>query len=50
MKVDKITFKENQAWITIRSEEGEYLGVWHTSNPELVKAIRDKMPKKITLE
>ena len=26
MKIDKITFKNEQAWMTIKSEDGEYLG------------------------
>ena len=47
MKIDKITFKNNQAWIVIKSEEGEYLGTWHVVNPNFVIALQKEMPKKL---
>lgn len=50
MKVDKITFKNNQAWITVRADDGIYLGVWHVTNPAFVNAIRESDPKEIVLE
>ena len=50
MKVDKITFKDEQAWIVIRSEEGDYLGTWHTTHPNFVKLLREQNPKKIKFE
>ncbi len=50
MKIDKITFKNEQAWMTIKSEEGEYIGTWHIVNIDFVKTLRDNMPDKIILE
>jgi hypothetical protein len=48
MKIDKITFKNNQVWITIYSENGiDYLGTWHSTNLEFVEAIRKLMPSKL---
>lgn len=47
MIIDKITFKDNQAWIVIRSENGDYLGTWHTTNSNFVEALRKENPKFI---
>jgi hypothetical protein len=50
MIIDKITFKDNQAWIVIKTKEGEYLGTWHVVNPAFVEAIRKEMPKVINFK
>ena len=50
MNIDKITFKNNQAWLVIRSEGGEYLGTWHVTQPEFVNALRESDPKKMMIE
>jgi len=50
MKIDKITFKNEQAWVVIRSEEDEYLGTWHIVHRPFVKALREEMPEKIKFE
>ena len=49
MKIDKITFKNNEAWIVLRSDDGEnrYLGTWHTQDEALVKWLREKNPLKL---
>jgi len=47
MKIDKITFKDNQAWVTIRNHNNDYLGTWHIVNPDFVEYIRETMPKEI---
>jgi len=47
MKIDKITFKNHQAWIAICSEDGEYLGTWHVINPEFVGVLRNENPKSM---
>ena len=49
MKIDKITFKESQAWIVIKSDDGDYLGTWHSANPEFVNAIRKENPTIIRI-
>ncbi len=50
MRIDKITFKNNQVWIVIKSVTGTYLGTWHIVNPEFVEYIRQKNPKEIHFE
>jgi hypothetical protein len=47
MKIDKITFKNNKAWLAIYSKDGEYLGTWHVVNPEFVVALQNQHPKNI---
>jgi hypothetical protein len=48
--IDRITFKDNQAWIVIRSPDGTYLGTWHAMNSAFVEALRKEMPKVINFE
>lgn len=50
MKIDKITFKENQAWLVIRSKDNVYLGTWHTTDPEFVNALRKENPTEIIIK
>ena len=45
MKIDKITFKNEQAWVVIRSNNDEYLGTWHVVNGDFVKLLMKEMPK-----
>lgn len=47
MQIDKITFKTDQAWLTIRSEEGQYLGCWNCQCKPFVEALHKEMPKKV---
>ena len=47
MKIDKITFKNNTAWLAICSENGEYLGTWHVINPEFVGVLQSQYPKNM---
>lgn len=46
MKIDKITFKNNQAWVTIY-KDGVYLGTWHIIEPSLVDWLRQNNPGKL---
>ncbi len=47
MKIDKITFKNNQAWLVIKDNDGDYLGTWHVVNSDMVDVIKHIMPKEI---
>ena len=47
MKIDKITFKDNKAWLAVCSDDGQYLGTWHVVNPEFVQVLRNEHPKNI---
>ena len=49
MKIDKVTFKNNQAWLAIRNDDGEYIGTFHVVNPELVKLIKLDLPEELEL-
>ncbi len=40
MEIDKISFKNDQAWIVIKSENGSYLGTWHVVDKALVENLR----------
>ncbi len=50
MKIDKVTFKNKQAWLVIRDENGEYFGTWHIVNLAFVEALRKEMPTKLKFE
>jgi len=50
MKIDKITFKNNQAWIVIRSKNEDYLGTWHCVHPRFVDLLQKDMPKEISFD
>lgn len=47
MKIKKITFANEQAWIVIESEDGEYIGTWHCIHPKFVELLRKEMPEGI---
>ena len=47
MKIDKISIRNNQAWLAIKSEDDEHLGTWHVINPGFVRAIQNEIPKRI---
>ena len=50
IKIDKITFKNNQAWVVLRSEKNdEYLGTWHVNNKEFVNLLQVSLPKSMEL-
>lgn len=49
MKIDKITFKNQYAWLAIYSKDREYLGTWHVINSELVEVLRNEHPKNIRI-
>ena len=46
MKIDKITLKNNQAWITFKSNEDEYMGTLHLVSDEFVDEVKQKMGVK----
>ena len=50
MEISKISFRNGQAWLAIRSKKGEHIGTWHITHPEFVKALRKENPEKIFLE
>jgi len=47
MKIDKITFKNNQAWVVIKDNAGLYLGTWHVVDPSFVEYIRKINPEEM---
>ena len=47
MKIDKITFKNNQAWLVLQDNDGNYLGTWHVINLDFVEYIRTINPKEM---
>ena len=47
MKIDKITFKNKQAWVVIRSDNNKYLGTWHIVDTDFVKSLMKEMPQFI---
>ncbi len=49
MKIRKITFKNNCAWLAVYSKNGKYLGTWHVVNFEFVDALRNEHPKNIKI-
>ena len=50
MKIDKISFKNHQAWLAIYSKDRQYLGTWHVTNPEFVEVLRNKHPRQLKLQ
>ena len=50
MKIDKITFKNNQAWLVITSDDGNYLGTWHIVDINFVEVIKKLMPTEISIK
>ncbi len=47
MKIDKITFKNNQAWVVLKDNDGNYLGTWHVVNIDFVNYIREINPEEM---
>ena len=47
MKIDKITFKNNQALVVIRDNSGLYLGTWHVVDSNFVEYIRKINPEEM---
>lgn len=47
MKIDKITFKNNQCWVVLKDNDGNYLGTWHVIEPNFVKYIRNINPEEM---
>ena len=43
MKIDKITLKNNQAWVTFKSKEGEYMGTLHLVEDKFVQEVKDAL-------
>lgn len=46
MKIDKITLKNNQAWVTFKSKEGEYMGTLHLVEDKFVQEVKDALVEK----
>ena len=42
MKVRKMSFRNEQAWLSIEDEEGNYLGTFHLTNLELGEKLRQQ--------
>ena len=49
MRIEKLTFRNNKAWIAICSEDGEYLGTWSVVNPEFVGVLQNQHPENIKI-
>lgn len=47
MRIDRLSFRNGQAWIAVYSELGEYLGTWHVVFPEFIRALQAEMPDRI---
>ncbi len=47
MKIDKISFKNDQAWLVVCSDDGNYLGTWHIVDIRFVESLQKEMPNKI---
>jgi hypothetical protein len=43
MKIDKITYKNKQAWITFVSDKFEHMGTLHLVSDEYVDEVKNKM-------
>ena len=41
-KVRETSFGNDQAWLSIEDEEGNYLGTWHIVNRELVNTLKQQ--------
>lgn len=50
MKIDKITFKNDQAWVVLKDYDGNYLGTWHVVDFDFVNYIRKINPKEMFFE
>ena len=46
MKIDKITLKNNQAWVTFKSKEGEYMGTLHLVEDKFVEEVKDVLERE----
>ncbi len=40
MKIDKTTLKNDQAWITFKSDEDEYMGTLHLVSDKFVDEVK----------
>ncbi len=40
MEIDKLTLKNNQAWITFKSKDGEYMGTLHLVSDKFVDEVK----------
>ena len=40
MKIDKTTLKNNQAWITFHSDDGEYMGTLHLVSDKFIEEVK----------
>ena len=49
MKIDKVTFKNNQAWLVVTSDDGNYLGTWHIVDIKFVEELQKEIPNKIKI-
>jgi len=47
MKIDKITFKNNQAWVVVKDNAGLYLGTWHVVDQSFCQYIRQINPEEM---
>ena len=42
MKIDKISLKNEQAWVTFRTDEGEYIGTLHIVEDRFLEEVKSK--------
>lgn len=48
IEVKKISFKNNQAWLSMMNDEGTYIGTLHIISRDFCKKIIELMPTKVT--
>jgi len=50
MRIKKMTFKEGQVWLSIESEDGEYIGTLHSQNLAFIKTMQESINKQLSLK
>ena len=43
MKIDKITLKNEQAWITFTSKDGNYMGTLHLIDENFIDEVKENL-------
>jgi hypothetical protein len=42
MRIDKITLKNNQAWVTFKSDADEYMGTLHLVEDRFLEEVKEQ--------
>lgn len=50
MKIRKMSFREGQVWLSIESEDGEYIGTLHSQNLAFIKTMQESINKQLSLK